>query len=61
MNSGNANQSFETVFNSLYPSKANDRLWQFFLSTYVTFDTGDLNNSPHYFITKARNSVVLKK
>jgi hypothetical protein len=43
MNSGNANQSFETVFNSLYPSKANDRLWQFFLSTYVTFDTGDLN------------------
>lgn len=43
MNSGNANQSFETVFNNLYPSKANDRLWQFFLSTYVTFDTGDLN------------------
>jgi monoamine oxidase len=44
MNSGNATQSFETVFNSTYPSKANDRLWQFFLSTYVTFDTGDLNN-----------------
>jgi len=43
MNSGNATQSFETVFNSTYPSKANDRLWQFFLSTYVTFDTGDLN------------------
>lgn len=43
MNSGNAAQSFETVFNSTYPSKANDRLWQFFLSTYVTFDTGDLN------------------
>lgn len=43
MNSGNANQSFETVFNNLYPSKANNRLWQFFLSTYVTFDTGDLN------------------
>lgn len=26
---GNANQSFETVFNSLYPTKANDRLWKF--------------------------------
>lgn len=44
MNSGNATQSFETVFNSLYPSKSNDRLWKFLLSTYVTFDTGDLNN-----------------
>nr|MBP6314768.1 NAD(P)/FAD-dependent oxidoreductase [Chitinophagaceae bacterium] len=43
MNSGNANQSFETVFNSLYPGYATDRLWQFFLSTYITFDTGDLN------------------
>lgn len=43
MNSGNANQSFETVFNNLYPAKANDRLWKFFLSTYVTFDTGDLD------------------
>lgn len=44
MNSGNANQSFETVFNTLYPDKANDRLWKFLLSTYVTFDCGDLNN-----------------
>jgi monoamine oxidase len=44
MNSGNANQSFETVFNNLYPSKVNDRLWKFLLSAYVTFDTGDLNN-----------------
>lgn len=43
MNSGNANQSFETVFNSLHPAYANDRLWKFFLSTYLTFDTGDLN------------------
>lgn len=42
-NSGAANQSFETVFNNLYPNYANDRLWQFFLSTYITFDTGDLN------------------
>lgn len=44
MNSGNANQSFETVFNNLYSEKVNDRLWKFLLSTYVTFDTGDLNN-----------------
>ena len=44
MNSGNANQSFETVFNALYPTYSNDRLWKFFLSTYLTFDTGDLNN-----------------
>jgi monoamine oxidase len=44
MNSGNANQSFEAVFNSLYPTYSNDRLWTFFLSAYLTFDTGDLNN-----------------
>jgi monoamine oxidase len=43
MNSGKANQGFETVFSALYPAKANDRLWRFFLSTYVTFDTGDLD------------------
>ena len=42
-NSGNASQSFETVFNKLYPTKASDRLWRFLLSTYVTFDTGDLD------------------
>lgn len=44
MNSGNPNQNFETVFNSLYPIHSTDRLWKFLLSTYVTFDTGDLNN-----------------
>lgn len=44
MNNGVASQSFQTVFNSLYPTKVNDRLWKFLLSTYVTFDTGDLNN-----------------
>jgi monoamine oxidase len=43
MNSGNANQSFETIFSGLYPTKINDRLWKFLLSTYVTFDTGDLD------------------
>ncbi len=40
---GNATQSFESVFNNLYPTKANDRLWKFLLSAYVTFDTGDLD------------------
>lgn len=43
MNSGNASQSFETIFNGLYPAKVNDRLWKFLLSTYVTFDTGDID------------------
>lgn len=43
-NSGNATQSFETVFTNLYPKKAADRLWKFLLSTYITFDCGDLNN-----------------
>lgn len=43
MNSGSATQSFETVFKAQYPSHANDRLWKFFLSTYITFDTGDLD------------------
>ena len=42
-NSGSATQSFEAVFNRLYPAKANDRLWKFFLSTYITFDLGDLD------------------
>lgn len=44
MNNGNSSQSFETVFTNLYTTKANDRLWKFLLSTYVTFDCGDLNN-----------------
>lgn len=43
-NRGSASQSFETVFSNLYPAKANDRLWKFFLSTYITFDLGDLDN-----------------
>lgn len=43
MTKGNATQSFETVFNAQYPNFANDRLWKFLLSTYVTFDTGDLD------------------
>lgn len=43
MKNGNTSQSFEVVFNKLYPEKANDRLWKFFLSTYLTFDCGDLD------------------
>lgn len=42
-NSGSASQSFETVFNGLHPTKINDRLWKFLLSTYITFDLGDLD------------------
>ncbi len=44
MSQGSATQSFQTVFNNLYPARVNDRLWKFLLSTYVTFDTGDLDN-----------------
>ncbi len=43
MDSGAANKSFEEVFKLKYPQYANDRLWKFFLSTYITFDTGDLD------------------
>jgi monoamine oxidase len=43
MNSGSPGQSFQAVFNAQYPAYAADRLWRFLLSTYVTFDTGDLN------------------
>lgn len=42
-NSGSTTQSFETIFNSLHPTKVNDRLWKFLLSTYITFDLGDLD------------------
>ena len=43
MKKGSDSQSFEQVFNQFYPEKKNDRLWKFFLSTYLTFDTGDLD------------------
>jgi monoamine oxidase len=43
MKKGQPEQSFETVFNTLYPNQAKDRLWKFLLSTYLTFDTGDLD------------------
>lgn len=43
MDSGSETQSFQTVFNAQYPNYANDRLYKFFLSSYITFDTGDLD------------------
>ncbi len=44
-NSGSLNQSFETVFNNLYPAYSTDRLWKFLLSTFMTFDGGDLDKT----------------
>ncbi|MCU0323735.1 MAG: FAD-dependent oxidoreductase [Spirosomaceae bacterium] len=43
MKKGSPSESFETVFKRLYPQKFNDRLWRFFLSSYITFDLGDLD------------------
>ena len=37
---GTKKQSFQTIFNSLYPSQANTRLWKYMLSAYLEFDTG---------------------
>ena len=45
MNQGSASKGFETVFFEQYPQYANDRLWRFFLSTYMTFDRGDLDKT----------------
>jgi hypothetical protein len=43
MKNGKANESFETIFNQLYPEKLKDRLWKFLISAFLTFDTGDLD------------------
>ena len=37
---GTQTQSFQAVFNSLYPTQANNRLWKYMLSAYLEFDTG---------------------
>jgi monoamine oxidase len=37
---GTKKQSFQTIFNSLYPTQANNRLWKYMLSAYLEFDTG---------------------
>ncbi len=43
MDSGAPGKSFETVFFEQNPQYLNDRLWRFFLSSYITFDTGGLD------------------
>lgn len=40
VNAGSLNQSFETVFNALYPAQANNKFWKFMLSADLEFDTG---------------------
>ncbi len=37
---GTQSQSFLEVFNSLYPTQENNRLWKYMLSAYLEFDTG---------------------
>jgi monoamine oxidase len=37
---GTPNQSFEEVFNALYPSKINDNLWKYMLSADLEFSSG---------------------
>ncbi len=38
--SGALAQSFESVFNSLFPTQANTRLWKYMLSAYLEFNIG---------------------
>ena len=37
---GGVTQSFQSVFNALYPAQANNRLWKYMLSAYLEFETG---------------------
>lgn len=37
---GTPEQSFETVFHTLYPGRLDNRLWKFMLSAYFEFDLG---------------------
>ncbi len=48
---GMVTQSFEQVFNLLYPAQANNRLWKYMLSAFLEFDTaGDISKlSSKYF------------
>lgn len=43
LNKGRVDQSVESVFFAQYPQYQNNRLWNYFLSAYLTFDLGDLN------------------
>lgn len=60
-NSGNPAQSFQTVFQNLYPDKFNNRLWKFFLSTYFTFDRGDLDKVSSVFYDEGEEFVGVEK
>ena len=40
LKAGTQTQSFQSVFNTLYPSKTSDRLWKYMLSAYTEFDYG---------------------
>lgn len=53
--SGKPSESFETVFKRLHPKRASDRLWQFLLSTYVTFDCGDLDKLSSLYYDEGKN------
>ncbi len=48
---GSVNQSFQQVFNSLYPTQSNNRLWKYMLSAFLEFNTaGDISKlSSKYF------------
>lgn len=39
VNAGSQQESFAQVFGRLYPNQLNDRLWTYFLSAYLEFDT----------------------
>jgi monoamine oxidase len=43
MKKGSSKESFESVFVKKYPQFSKNRLFDFLLSTNITFDTGDLN------------------
>ncbi len=46
---GSVNQSFEEVYQSSYPKLAGNRIYQFLASSYLTFDTGDLDKLSSLF------------
>lgn len=56
LGAGTKRQSFQTIFNSLYPKQANNRLWKYMLSAYLEFDTGgDISklSSKHFYDDEA--------
>ena len=56
LDAGTKQQSFQTIFNSLYPTQANNRLWKYMLSAYLEFDTGgDISklSSKHFYDDEA--------